>query len=215
VFYGTEVISDAVVALEILSKKPLGIGVCHGWQPNSQKMRVTEAHERRAIRINDMPAIEVFQRYAQQTGQHLDVGNPMPFFLHNLIGISLGMGYKLRVPLSINPDGSITCVSDIPCGATIYLMRATTESAIEAAVSATRTALQKLYGGKPSVALFFDCVATRSKMGKDFGLELESVQHILNSTCYAGCNTHGQIARVEGQFSGFHNCTAVICLIPE
>jgi hypothetical protein len=29
-----------------------------------------------------------------------------------------------------------------------------------------------------------------------------------------GCNTHGQIARAEGQFEGFHNCTAVVCLLP-
>jgi len=25
----------------------------------------------------------------------------------------------------------------------------------------------------------------------------------------------GQIARSEGQMSGFHNCTAVVCVIPE
>jgi hypothetical protein len=31
---------------------------------------------------------------------------------------------------------------------------------------------------------------------------------------HAGCNTFGQIARGEGQFSGFHNCTAVVCIIP-
>ncbi|MGI8423458.1 MAG: FIST N-terminal domain-containing protein [Chloroflexota bacterium] len=30
VFYGTEAVSDAVVALELLSKEPLGIGVGHG-----------------------------------------------------------------------------------------------------------------------------------------------------------------------------------------
>jgi len=31
---------------------------------------------------------------------------------------------------------------------------------------------------------------------------------------FVGCNTYGQIARAEGQFGGFHNCTAVVCVLP-
>jgi hypothetical protein len=52
--------------------------------------------------------------------------------------------------------------------------------------------------------------------GKEFGLELRSLEGAaLGPVPYAGCNTFGQIARAEGQFSGFHNCTAVVCVIPE
>lgn len=40
VFHGTRVFSDAVVALEILSQKPVGIGVQHGWEPASEGYRV-------------------------------------------------------------------------------------------------------------------------------------------------------------------------------
>lgn len=35
VFCGTKVLTDAAVALEILSKRPVGIGARHGWQPAS------------------------------------------------------------------------------------------------------------------------------------------------------------------------------------
>ena len=52
-------------------------------------------------------------------------------------------------------------------------------------------------------------------MGKDFGVELQSVQDVLKGATFAGCNTYGQVARAEGQFSGFHNCTAVVCAIPR
>jgi hypothetical protein len=31
----------------------------------------------------------------------------------------------------------------------------------------------------------------------------------------AGFNSYGQIVRAEGQFSGFHNCTAVVCVFPD
>jgi len=72
-----------------------------------------------------------------------------------------------------------------------------------------------LHGAKPQVALFFDCVATRLRMGAAFGVEMDALQHALGDIDYAGCNTYGQIARADGQFSGFHNCTATIALLPE
>jgi hypothetical protein len=53
-------------------------------------------------------------------------------------------------------------------------------------------------------------------MGDAFGLELQSLADLLGpAATFLGCNTHGQIARAEGQFGGFHNCTAVVCVFPE
>jgi hypothetical protein len=215
VFYGAEVVPDAAVGLEILSNKPLGIGVSHGWIPASAPMRVTEAEGMRLASLNATPAAEVFQEHAQATGQTFDPDNPVPFFLHNIIGIDTGSGYKLRVPLAVNPDGSVMCAADIPAGATVQIMSATGGSSADAAESATVAALEQLKGNEPKVALFFDCVATRLRMGKEFGLEMDALKRVLGSTKYAGCNTYGQIARTERQFSGFHNCTAVVCVIPE
>jgi hypothetical protein len=215
VFYDTEAVPDAAVTLEILSNKPLGIGVSHGWIPASAPMRVTEAEGMRLVSLNAAPAVEVFQEHAVNTGQTFDLDNPISFFLHNIIGIDTGSGHKLRVPLAVNPDGSVTCAADIPAGATVNIMSATGVSSATAAESATVAALEQLNGHQPKVALFFDCVATRLRMGKEFGLEMEALKKVLGTTKYAGCNTYGQIARTEKQFSGFHNCTAVVCLIPE
>ena len=78
-----------------------------------------------------------------------------------------------------------------------------------------RTAVQALKGARPGVALVFDCVATRLRMGEAFGAELKAVSDLLGSARHVGCNTYGQIVRAEGQFEGFHNCTAVVCVLPE
>lgn len=215
VFYDTEAIPDAAVALEILSNKPLGIGVSHGWQPASSPMRVTEADGMLLVSLNAVPAAEIFQDHAEATGQAFDPADPISFFLHNIIGIDTGNGYKLRVPLAVNADGSVSCAADIPTGATVRIMSATGTSSTEAAGSAARAALQQLNGYQPQVALFFDCVATRLRMGQEFALEMGALKDVLGTAQYAGCNTYGQIARAERQFSGFHNCTAVVCIIPE
>jgi hypothetical protein len=215
VFFGTKAVSNAVVALEFLSDRPLGIGVGHGWTAASKAFRVTEATGMRVTSLNGMPAVEAFEEHARTTGQQFDRATPLPFFLHNILGIDTGNGHRLRVPLVVNPDGSVNCAAEITTGARVHIMKTTAESAITAASNATASAVQALGGQKPGAALFFDCVATRLRMGEVFGFELQSVAKMLGDAELVGCNTYGQIARAEGQFAGFHNCTAVVMVLPS
>ena len=215
VFFGTAVHDDAVVVLEMLSKRPLGLGVRHGWEPSGEPLRVTEADGNTVVSLNAIAAADVFSAHAARTGQVFQRDDPMPFFLHNVIGIDTGDGYKLRVPLALNTDGSVACAAAVPVGATVRLMVASTGSACEAASAASRAALAGLQGGRHAGSLLFDCAATRLRLGRAFGDELAAVADSLGSDNFAGCNTYGQIARAEGQFSGFHNCTAIVLAIPE
>lgn len=214
VFCGGDAISDAAVALEIISDKPIGIGVSHGWESASEPFRVTDAEGSRLISLNGLPAAEAFQAHAAATGQTLDPAAPIPFFLHNILGIETAGGQKLRVPLAVCDDGSVLCAADVPPQAIVRIMRSSQQSTVEAAQSAADAALKALGGHKPQAALFFDCVATRLRMGQAFARELSAVRERLGGVDLAGCNSHGQIARAEGQFQGFHNCTAVVCLLP-
>lgn len=214
VFLGTEAYTDAIVVLEMLSKKPIGLGVRHGWKPVGPALRVTEARDKRLVSLNAAPAVEVFEEHAQATNQTFNRADPLPFFLHNVIGIDTGDGYKLRVPLSLDEDGSISCAAEVPVGATVRIMAADETSACQAAREASQAALDGLQGGQHAGSLLFDCAATRLRLGRQFEDELEAVAATLGSENFAGCNTYGQIARSSGQFSGFHNCTAIVCAIP-
>ncbi|MBA2586764.1 MAG: FIST C-terminal domain-containing protein [Chthoniobacterales bacterium] len=214
VFAGKQIASDAAVALEIISEKPIGIGVRHGWTPATAPMRVTDSRGATLVSLNASPILDVFHEHARSTDQTFDEKDPMPFFLHNILGIDTGDGFKLRVPLTVNPDGSVVCAAEIPNGAAVCIMSTDSASAREAAANATRAAVEQLHGHQPGVAIFFDCVATRLRMGRDFGNELEALKEVLGETQFAGCNTYGQVARTSGQFNGFHNCTAVVCVLP-
>ena len=215
VFAGTEAMSDAVVALEMLSLRPLGIGVSHGWLPASAGYRVTEADGMRLIGLNGAPAQQAFEDHAEATDQPFDPAEPLPFFLHNVLGIRSGESYRLRVPLAVEADGSVACAAAIPVGAIVHIMKTSEASAVKAAEQATRAALESLGGNRPGAALVFDCVATRLRMGHAFDDELKACADLLSPAGFVGCNTYGQIARAEGQFGGFHNCTAVVCVLPE
>ncbi|WP_129792852.1 FIST signal transduction protein [Sphingosinicella sp. CPCC 101087] len=214
VFCGTQVFSDAAVALEILSSKPLGIGVSHGWEPASEPLRVTEATGLKLISLNGLPAVEAFEEHAKAKGEHIDRATPIPFFLQNIIGIETGSGYRLRVPLAVNEDGSVHCAAEIPTGSIVRIMKSSHASAAEAAERATDAAIAAIGPNRPKAALFFDCVATRLRCGDHFQAEVDAVTSRIGDAALAGCNTHGQIARAEGQFEGFHNCTAVVCVFP-
>jgi hypothetical protein len=215
VFLGREVLNDAAVALEILSEKPVGVGVQHGWTPASGALRATDAEGSRLIGINGFPAVGAFEAHAKATSQRFDRNDPIPFFLHNVIGIDTGAGHRIRVPLAIEDDGSIICAAEIPRGSIIHIMKASSSSTIGAAEAAVESALAAMGPHKVGAAVFFDCVATRLRMGQAFEDELEGVRKRLLGAQVMGCNTHGQIARAPGQFEGFHNCTAVVCLLPS
>ena len=215
VFLGTEAHSDAAVGLEILSHKPIGVGVGHGWEPSGPAMRATEVDGMRLVGLNGQPAVDAFEAHAARDGKSFNHDDPMPYFLHNILGIATGDGYRLRVPLAVHEDGSITCAAEIPEHAQVYIMNTSNKSASQAAARATDRALSSLDGHAPGAALFFDCVATRLRLGDDFAYEIQTVVDRLGSAQMVGCNTHGQIARAEGQFSGFHNCTAVVLIIAD
>ncbi|HEY5613317.1 MAG TPA: FIST N-terminal domain-containing protein [Lysobacter sp.] len=214
VFLGTRAYTDAAVALEILSDKPLGVGVGHGWQPAGVPLRATEVDRMRVVGFNGLPAVEAFERHAEATGQHFDRANPLPFFLHNILGVDTGNGYRLRVPLALDEEGGVHCAAEIPEQARVFIMGTSAESAAIAAARATEAAVSALGSNRPGAAVFFDCVATRLRLGDGFAFELEQVAQALAGAPFVGCNTYGQIARSDSQFSGFHNCTAVVLALP-
>jgi hypothetical protein len=217
VFFGQRAFTDAAVALEILSNKPIGIGARHGWMPAGDPLRVTETAHSCVVSFNIAPAVEAFEEHAAATNQRFDRENPLPFFLHNVVGVKTEDGHKLRVPLGVAPEGGILCAAEVPTGSMAQIMSTGAAAAADAAASATRDAMDRVEreGHTPKAALFFDCVATRLRLGQDFGHELDAVARELHSAPFAGFNSYGQIVRAEGQFSGFHNCTAVVCVFPD
>jgi hypothetical protein len=167
--------------------------------------------------LNVTPAAEAFDEHAERTSQRFDRADPMPFFLHNILGVETDQGHKLRVPLGVSANGGVVCAAEVPVGATACIMSTGGTDASTAAAEATRDAVAQVTseGGTPKAALFFDCVATRLRLGQEFEQELDAVSLALGGAPFAGFNSYGQIVRADGQFSGFHNCTAVVCVLPD
>lgn len=215
VFAQTEVLPDTAVALEILSQKPVGIGVQHGWRSASRLKRITSVEGRRIFCINERPAVEAFLQHAYETEQEFDATDPMSFFRYNLLGVVRDTGsYMLRAPVMLHADGSVSCASEIRKGAEFHFMTSTIETVTRAAHTASMIAMQHLYGCEPGAALFFDCVSTKLRMGDQFIQELRAFEEVIETPYYLGCTVHGQITRDTGQYGDFFNCTPIVCVFP-
>ena len=214
VFFGTEAVPDAAVALEILSNKPVGVGVSHGWLPASKPMRVTEADGARLVSLNAAPAVEAFEQHAEATGQRFDPNEPLPFFLHNVLGIQSPAGYKLRVPLRAEPGRLRVVCRRHPdrehrghhAGDRAVGGRSGGGSRTRRSAAARRAQAR----GRHLLRLRRDAASDGARVRA----RTRSLAAALGGAAFAGCNTYGQVARAEGQFGGFHNCTAVIGVLP-
>lgn len=214
VLLGRRVVKDAAVAAELRSRKKLGVGVRHGWCAASPPGTVTRAEGARLFEIDGRPAIEMYRRHAEKLGVTLTPENQNQFVVTHELGIVLmNDELKVRAPLSVNDDGSIDCATEVPVGQQVRIVEGDHEAIIAAARTAAEHAVQAIGGHAPAGAIVFDCVARKLVLGEGFRREVEAFQRVVGAPVM-GFNTYGEIARVRGQLSGFHNTTAVVAVLP-
>ena len=214
VFLGDRVYKDAVVGLQLTSVKPLGVGVHHGWCAASRPGTVTAAEGGRLISIDGEPAIEFYRHYAAKIGFELTAENQNQFvFTHELGIVLMNDELKVRAPLSVNDDGSINCATEVPVGQTVRVVEGDHDAIVAAARLAAEQAVESLGSADAAGAIVFDCVARKLVLGEGFSREVRAFEEVVQAPVI-GFNTYGEIARVRGQLSGFHNTTAVVVALP-
>jgi hypothetical protein len=214
VFLGDRVVKDAVVAAELTTKKKIGVGVFHGWCAASEPGTVTKAQGGKLIAIDGKPAIRFYEAYAKKLGLTLTQENQNQFvFTHELGIVMMNDELKVRAPLHVNDDGSIDCATEVPEGKQVRIVEGDHDAIIAAARTAAENAMQTL-GGQPAAgAIVFDCVARKLVLDQGFRREVDAFRDVVKAPIM-GFNTYGEIARVRGQLSGFHNTTAVVAALP-
>jgi len=210
---GDRVAQDAVVAAELITPRKLGIGVHHGWCAASDPGAVTKAEGARLIEIDGKPAIDFYKAYAARRGVELTPENQNEFvFTHELGIVLMNDELKVRAPLSVNEDGSINCATEVPTGQKVRVCEGDHDAIVAAARTAAEQAMSGL-GGPAAGAIVFDCVARKLVLGDGFSREVDAFRDVVGAPVM-GFNTYGEIAKVRGQLSGFHNTTAVVAVIP-
>ncbi|HKC13617.1 MAG TPA: FIST C-terminal domain-containing protein, partial [Vicinamibacteria bacterium] len=212
---GLEATADAAAALHVFSPKPWGVGVDHGLRPTTGKMVVTKAEKNVVHQIDGRPAFEIYREHAAKRGVTLLPESAGNFLIGNELGIYFfDRLHRARAPLSVGPDGSLTCAGEIPQGVSVCILDGEPDAMVAAASRAAQEARKHLEGGEPAAVLLFDCVCRGMILDGQFGREIDAVRAAFPGVPVAGFLTYGEIARFKGRMDGWHNTTAVVTAIP-
>jgi methyl-accepting chemotaxis protein len=223
VFDKGKALSDSVSVGFAVSKKPIMISVKHGHTPLSEPLNVTKSKGNILYEINGKQALEVWKEKLKETSDSswndfkrakssTDISK---ILLRHEAGLMTGSNYKVRFPVSANPDGSLNFVCTITEGSVIKIMDSNEQGQIRSAREAAEQAIVQARGIKIAGALIFDCVCRSSFLKEKFKDAVAEIKKVLKDIPFIGFETYGEIAMEVGQFSGFHNATTVIVLIPE
>lgn len=222
VFSNNEETSDAVCLCLITSKHPIIISVKHGQKPLSQPLRVTKAKDNILYEVEGKPALDVWIECLKSKSKELGIEIPDQLtseeISHLLLkyeaGLLIGNDYKIRFPMSANPDGSLNFVCTITEGSVFTIMYSKEEDHIQSAKKAAEMALKSSRGAKLAGVIIFDCVCRAMVLKEKFPTAVEEIKKIFKNLPLIGFETYGEIAMEMGQLSGFHNSTTVIMLVP-
>ncbi|PXF59057.1 MAG: hypothetical protein C4B59_12280 [Candidatus Methanogaster sp.] len=229
VFCDGNVRTDAIGVCLLASKMPLFTGVKHGHTPVSRKLRATRTEGNVLYEINNMPAWAAWKEETAETARKagIDVNQlktPVEiaqFCANSQLGLATERvgEYKIRWPVSANEDGSLNFACDIAEGAIFRIMDGSNlEGQIDAAegaiMMAKRSAEDAGYSEFAGI-LVFDCAHRQLMLGVRFSESVDRFKKVLPGVPLLGWETYGEIRLEPGQFSGFHNTTSVVLLLPK
>jgi methyl-accepting chemotaxis protein len=201
VFSDDDVRTGAIGVCLLASKMPLFTGVKHGHTPVSRELKATRTE-------GDVNQLKTPAEIAQ-------------FCANSQLGLATENEgeYKIRWPVSANEDGSLNFACDIAEGAIFRIMDGSNledqiNAAEGAAMMAKRSAEDAGYSEFSGI-LVFDCAHRQLILGDRFSESVDRFKKVLPGVPLLGWETYGEIRLEPRQFSGFHNTTAVVLLLPK
>ncbi len=217
-FFGTDVLSDSIVAVGFSGDFSLGTGVSSGWSPIGIAKKVTRACGNIVYELNGQPALEVYERFL---GKHADklpsVGVEYPLGLVDVEQGPGGGGFQLlRATMSVNRcDGSIVFAGEVPEGTMVRLTCGDHASILDAAEQAALSALADLGNSSPAMVFFYSCMARKIVLGRRTREEIDRIRLAVGPKLpIVGFYTYGEYCRIRrGGPSLLHNETACVTVI--
>jgi len=136
VYFGEEVLNDAVCGILFGGKWCFALGVKHGWKPLGKPRLVTKASGNVVSEIDSEPAAKIYEDYFAKS---------LPEFRHELKRISMLYPVGIKIPgekeyllrnVTAIKNGELFFQGDVPQESTIRLMIGTKDSCMQAATQA-------------------------------------------------------------------------------
>jgi methyl-accepting chemotaxis protein len=229
VFSDDKVCTNALSVCLLASKIPLFTGVKPGHTPLSKKLRASRTEGNVLYEIDGRPAWEIWKKEtahaARKRGIEVDqLKTPTEiawFFTNYMLGLSTGKDdqYKIRWPESLNEDGSLNFTCGIVQGAVFRIMDGGNLekqiNALEKAAGMARESAKNAGYSEFAGIIVFDCAHRQLMLGDRFSDAVDRFKKTFPAVPVLGWETYGEISLEPGEFSGFHNSTSVVLLLPS
>jgi hypothetical protein len=202
---------DSVVAVALVTRAPVAIGIAHGCELGALPAIVTRSEGRRILGLDGRPAEEAYlESIGHASAQLSDPEFERLATLHPLVQLELGGRVRPRHVRGRAPGGGLLCAGAIPEDAAVAFGEQSPQGVRSSALTALRDALAQLPGPARAV-LVFDCAARRSVLGIEPQAEVDVLTSALGSDPpLVGLYTRGEIARTRGASGDLNHAIVII-----
>jgi hypothetical protein len=211
-FADGEALSGSVVAVALVSRTPIGVGISHGCVPRGAPSIVTRSRGHIVLQLDGRPAEAV---YLEKIGMD-DVKLSDPDFeaiamAHPLAQPGLHGDVRPRYVRGRTRGGGLVCTTSIEANAPVDVCEQQPEATVRSSTAAVEEALRQVSGPAEAV-LVFDCAARSEWFGNP--LASREIASIISSfgnppPALAGVYTRGEIGRIRGA-KGDRNYSLVV-----
>jgi len=221
---GEDVVATDGVAIGLIAaeERPV-VAVGHGHEPLSEPVAVTDADGAEVHELDGEPAFEVWKDAVRSRVREafdveiddlaLDSQLLQRIMCEFEFGIDQGERYKMRWPWVEDDSGTLHFSVDVPEGTVLRVMHGTPDAQVDSARETIRRAADRAGDVPMAGAFVYDCACRGIVLGEEFATAVEGMSDELGLP-FAGFETYGEVCMGPGEFSGFHNTTTVVLLVP-
>lgn len=169
-------------ALVLLIKSKVAIGIQHGYTRLAGPMIATATKANKVAELNWENAYDC---YSDAVNDDSSIPITKEDFFNIAKGYPLGISRKghediVRDPISVDEDGVLNCIDDVPENAALYILKGEPEKLLEAAVASCNDAVGQV-DGEVEQCLFIDCVSRVLYLGDEFSKEIKAATNAIHS----------------------------------
>lgn len=196
------------------------LGVRHGWHEIVGPLVATRTDRNVIYELNWEPAFDVYRDVIfQDCGQTITPGEFFSLARSYPFGIYReGMEVVVRDPLSVDAQGGLVCVGEVPQHAVLHVLKGETDSLVAMAGQAAADAVAAISSQQaPRACLTVDCISRVLFLEDDFQRELAALQGALHPVGLApmGMLSLGEISSYGPGLLEFFNKTIVVGLLVD
>lgn len=198
-YFRNEVRSSHLLGIGLRGAVKVGVAQAHGWRNLGITKQITKAKGNVIYEIDGQPAVNFYEEYfgkdnvdklRRESLARLAITYPLGIAVTDPQGVRT---WLVRCPLSVDEQGALHCGAAIPNNTTVDLMIGGHEEVLQAAKTATQSAMSQLSGAAPKAVIVFSSIARSRLLGFHASDELQAiVDAVGKGVPIIGCNTYAE-----------------------